>query len=196
MWNSKSFLIVAGIVILGVTSAHAAEDFLRDANGNIRNMNQYEAMKACPTGTHLPTARELANYGHSLGTQKVAEPNEVDAEKYQSSDEFRDPEKGAVLLLSGKPLKYGYGWWDDYYLINPDRKKDEFYYDERGYKHPDGTPWCPYSYSDGTPECINVWSSSILVHEPSYSVVFESGSGRLYPLSRDESAPVICFPDR
>jgi hypothetical protein len=49
-------------------------DILRDANGRVRRMNQYDAERTCrEQGTRLPTARELAVYSQSLGARGIRE---------------------------------------------------------------------------------------------------------------------------
>ena len=49
-------------------------DILRDANGRVRHMNQYDAERTCrEQGTRLPTARELAVYSQSLGARGIRE---------------------------------------------------------------------------------------------------------------------------
>jgi hypothetical protein len=49
-------------------------DILRDADGRVRHMNQYDAERTCrEQGTRLPTARELAVYSQSLGARGIRE---------------------------------------------------------------------------------------------------------------------------
>lgn len=49
-------------------------DILRDANGRVRHMSQYDAERTCrEQGTRLPTARELAVYSQSLGARGIRE---------------------------------------------------------------------------------------------------------------------------
>lgn len=113
MWNPKCFLFTVSIFILGAASAQAAGEILRNADGSINKyMNQYEAMKACPAGTHLPTARELAKEAQARGAKGILEVNQV--------------------RRAGKPNGYY-----EISAINPDGQDDVFYFNEDGYKRPD-----------------------------------------------------------
>jgi len=100
-------------LLLGTASAHAGGVILHNADGNIRYMNQYEAMKACPVGTHLPTIRELAEESQSRGARGILE----------------------VIQVNPDIVPAGY-----YKIsaINPNGQKDEFYFNYEGYKDPTG----------------------------------------------------------
>lgn len=113
MWNSKYFLITITTLALGAASAQAAGEILRDADGSIRYMNQHDAMKACPAGTHLPTIRELAKESQARGAIGILEVNQGNSD--------------------GVPTGY-------YKIsaINPNGQKDEFYFNCEGYKRPNG----------------------------------------------------------
>ena len=53
-------------------SSPALDDVVRNSDGSVLHMSWYEALVYCSEhGTRLPTARELANYSHSLGAQGV-----------------------------------------------------------------------------------------------------------------------------
>ena len=81
------------------------EGILRYGDGSIHYMNQQDAMKACPEGTHLPSAREMAIESQKLGHRGLLELNQVESGK--------EPE--------------------GYYKIsaeNSDGTKDEFYFND------------------------------------------------------------------
>lgn len=66
--------IQARIRELGGSAPVALGDILRDSNGRVRHMNQYDAERACrEQGSRLPTARELAVYSQSLGARGIRE---------------------------------------------------------------------------------------------------------------------------
>jgi hypothetical protein len=70
-------------------------------------------LKACPTGTHLPTMREIAEYCTALGAKGILE--------------IADVNPGAI------PKDYLH-----YQVTNSDNSQEEFYFNEKGYQRPNG----------------------------------------------------------
>jgi len=88
------------------------DGILRSDDGHIRRMNQYDALRACPTGTRLPTAREFAKEAKRLGAKGILELGEV----------------------KNGEIPEGY---EEISVKNPDGTKDGFYYNSEGYKNPE-----------------------------------------------------------
>jgi hypothetical protein len=110
-----SNLVACTVLALIGFSAYAehlnSDGILVDDDGHYIYKSQIEALNACPAGTHLPTARELAEYSHSLGAVGIAKPSD-----------FRPggPHGGWYLVLA----------------TDPDGTKDEFYFNVFGYSAP------------------------------------------------------------
>jgi hypothetical protein len=70
--------VAAGLQLLSFTARADARpeltDIVKDADGRIRLMNQYDAESYCRNeGSRLPTARELALESQRLGAQGISE---------------------------------------------------------------------------------------------------------------------------
>ena len=84
-------------------------DIVKDADGSVKYMNQYDAVQYCAAqGAHLPSARELARLSMSLGAKGISE---VTAPKPDIS----------YYKISAK---------------NADGSLDEFYFSYVGYQRP------------------------------------------------------------
>lgn len=86
MFNSKFFLVIFTVLFASGTSQAWADKLdsngvLRKADGSIRYLTQPKAMKACPSGTHLPTIRELAEEAHANGSKEILELNQVNPQQ-------------------------------------------------------------------------------------------------------------------
>lgn len=73
-----SNLTVLTILIFGAVSARAFGEILRNADGSLMYVTHFNAMKACPAGTRLPTAREFASESQARGAKGILEENQVD----------------------------------------------------------------------------------------------------------------------
>ena len=114
------------LLILGTTQAHANQidrnGVVRDDDGSMIYMQQYDAMSACPKHTHLPTAHELAKQAGALGAQgilKNANGSEVTVQQVNSNQ--------AVVPNGYYEVK----------AINSDNSRDDFYFNDQGYKNPE-----------------------------------------------------------
>lgn len=89
------------------------EVILRDATGRVLRAKQKDAAKACSSrGMHLPTLRELAELAEQRGAKGLKELHAIE-----------EPDLAAGYVLHTP--------------TNPDGKRDDFYYNRRGYREPD-----------------------------------------------------------
>ena len=121
-------------------------DILRDANGRVRHMNQYDAERTCrEQGTRLPTARELAVYSQSLGARGIREtahPGVVTSDTTVRAEiEQMDRD----------------GYYPIYVANSSGQRAVDFYFNYSGYQRPAG-------------DLGNLWFWSSSVH-PDYSNV-------------------------
>lgn len=107
-----SNLTVLTILLFGAVSARAFGEILRNADGSLMYVTHFNAMKACPAGTRLPTAREFASESQARGAKGILEENQVDPNNIP-----RGYDK--VVAFDG-PVA------------------DIFYFNHEGYKRPDG----------------------------------------------------------
>ena len=105
--NHGTFWGAVSVILLTALSTQAAEDVLRYPDGRAMYMNHFEALRACPAGSHLPTLRELAKKAEAWGAIGVWE-----AGPYVPSGE-------------------GYGLM---VVVNPDGQMDGFSFSSRGYR--------------------------------------------------------------
>jgi hypothetical protein len=112
-------------------SPASAGSILRNADGSVRRMNWFEATGVNPDTAkkenpdackkagkgRLTTARELAMLAKSRGAKGILEMSQVDPEREAAGDYF----------MQGYFLKS---------TINPDGKRDQFYYSAKGYTPP------------------------------------------------------------
>lgn len=111
----KVMSIFATLLISYSVSADVRAVISKDERGNIRNLNQLEAMSACATGFRLATVREAAQIIQNQGGKGILELN-----LNGNLSEFYSP--GQMLnKISG---------------INPGGQRDEFYYSNVGYQVP------------------------------------------------------------
>ena len=119
-------------------------DILRDANGLVRHMNQYDAERTCrEQGTRLPTARELAVYSQSLGARGIREtahPGVV----------MSDTTVRAEIEQMDRD-----GYYPIYVANSSGQRAVDFYFNYSGYQRPAG-------------DLGNLWFWSSSVH-PVYS---------------------------
>ncbi len=82
MKTSLFFLFIAAVISCN-SSAFAAkvgqDRILRNDDGSILYLSHSSALKACPQGTHLPSAREMLSLYKADGT-KILEPREANEE--------------------------------------------------------------------------------------------------------------------
>lgn len=113
------------VVNISIVSAGAyadrldADGILRKDDGSIIYMDHFDALNACPNGTHLPTVRELALDAQARGAQGVLEAGQ-----------------GSV------PSRY-----DMIASINPDGFKDIFYFNFDDYSRPLGDSYKVWFWS-------------------------------------------------
>lgn len=98
---------------LGFASFLDKNGIVRHSNGQVYEMSQYEAQHACPKGTHLPTARDLALEAIALGAKGILEKTSV----------AKDQVPAGYTLIKA---------------LNSDGTTDYFYYNGQGYKRPKG----------------------------------------------------------
>ena len=83
----KIKLFVFGFLAIGTSIASAyklgADGILLNDDGTARVMSQYEALKSCPSGMHLPTARELAIESQSYGALGLLELDQTPLAAYR-----------------------------------------------------------------------------------------------------------------
>lgn len=111
-------LIVATCGILLGTASYAdyldKDGIIRTDEGRVKVFRMQNGFKnfhnECPTGTHLPTAREFAEFSVSQGANPILES------------------------LPGVPPPPNY--WS-VRALNPDGTRDDFYFNAEGYKIPD-----------------------------------------------------------
>ena len=104
------FLFFAFFVACYSNADHLdAEGILRDRAGEVRFVNQYQATKSCPDGTHLPTAREHAEEAQRRGAKGILEISKVNPQE----------------------VPFGYKWIVAY---NAQGKTDEFYFSNENYR--------------------------------------------------------------
>lgn len=170
--NIKLFtLFLISICFFGTARAEISEEVLRDANGNIRYMTQFEASGVNPnTGIkekpdaceaagkgHLPTAREFMEYSQTRGAKGILEANQVDPYKVPAGYNFIS-------------------------VINPNGQKDEFYFNSTGYQRPEGDLGWKW-----------FWSSSIpSIFDPiKYAASFISSDGVINYVGRDDDSDAV-----
>ncbi len=167
MPSPKSFILLVSLFTLS-TGAYAdkldKDGILRNDIGIIQYMTQTEALNACPAGTHLSTIRELAGMSQSMGAKGILETSEV--------------KDGNVP--------------DGYYLVygkNPDGGYDKFYFNNNGYKRPEGY-FGP----------VRIWSSSDYLYSGLHAYALNLLNGYVvyrYIYSRDDHAAAVrCVVDR
>lgn len=105
----------------GVTRNPTIGVILRRTDGRVFGMRHDRAMTACPIGSRIPTIRELAMYGQSLGAMGILEVDQVDPSSIP---------QGYYLVSA----------------INTDNKTDEFYYNHEGFKYPNGDFYGAYYF--------------------------------------------------
>jgi hypothetical protein len=144
---------LASFVSLGIVAAFAtcafasSSDVLKNADGSVRIMNQYDALRACPVGSHLPTIRELAMESHTLGAGGILEI---------------DP-----ALPNQAPVGYV-----KIAALNADGKTDQFYFSWDGYRTPDGDLGDGWVWSSSL---VTDQSSDAFVSSLHYGGIFSSG---------------------
>lgn len=103
MLKSQIVLLTGSLLALAV-STQAAE-ILRNPGGSVRYMDQFQAMIACPAGTHTATIRELAMEARARGAKGICDQQVSDRDCL--------------------------GIWE---VLNPDGQMDSFRFSSRGYK--------------------------------------------------------------
>jgi hypothetical protein len=133
-------------------------DILRDANGRVRHMNQYDAERTCrEQGTRLPTARELAVYSQSLGARGIREtahPGVVTSDTTVRAEiEQMDRD----------------GYYPIYVANSSGQRAVDFYFNYSGYQRPAGA-------------LGNLWFLSSSVHpgDPNDAYSLVGGNGVIY----------------
>jgi hypothetical protein len=108
------FFVFTWALCLGHAMADSIDrdGFVRSDNGNVRLLNQYAALRACPTGTHLPSLRELANECKMRGAQ-IFEKSQIDFDNIPSG-------------------------YQQFRAVGVDGVEDFFYLDSSGYQNPGG----------------------------------------------------------
>lgn len=76
MSNLRYFYAIVILTFGGLVYAHADGNILKNPNGSVRYMTHVEALTACPAGTHLPTARELAQESQKKGSKGIWETDQ------------------------------------------------------------------------------------------------------------------------
>ncbi len=80
--KSKYLSLLAAIIFLASSGAYAdwldSDGILRKDDGRFSLMNQSDALKSCPPGTHLPTIRELASLSQASGAKGILEVDPSD----------------------------------------------------------------------------------------------------------------------
>lgn len=74
-----SALLINLIALSSSAYANAVDEnsILRNEQGSLKVMSQRNAFTACPTGTHLPSIRELAVLSESQGAKGLLELNQI-----------------------------------------------------------------------------------------------------------------------
>jgi hypothetical protein len=128
-------------------------EFARDQNGKIIRLKQPEAIAYCPRGTHLATMREVANYAMSLGAKGFVDSTGFD-----------------------------HGTVRSYYFQDDNGHRDNFSYDNAGYRPPSG---------DLALESI--WTqSSKNNYLDTFAGVFNLGNGTFSELYKQQDFAVAC----
>ena len=101
----KGLIFLVMFCLVEVSNADIIDQYgvVRNSDDTIHYMNFYEATKACPPGTHMPTVREFTTEAHALGRNAVLEMTQVDPN-----------------AIPDNYFKFS--------VVDPDGKKDEFYY--------------------------------------------------------------------
>ncbi len=162
MLNPKYFILLASFFALTAHADTVGQDgVIRDARGNLLSMNQARAIKACADQKmHLPTIRELAQMSQAMGAKGILETSEV-----------KEGEVPAGFYLVS--------------AINPNGKKDEFYFNYSGYVRPAGdlgNNW--------------FWSSSVDSDDSGVGYVLNGYNGDVYGDSRVYVVAVRCVVGR
>lgn len=118
--KSKYLSLMTASVFVASAGAYADKldsyGILISDDNSVRLMNHYDAMKACPKGTHLPTIRQLAKLSQASGAKGVLNRDVLNP----------NPPRGyydiAVSNQTGDRL----------------RERDRFYYSHQGYQRPSG----------------------------------------------------------
>ncbi len=137
---------IFGILLISLTSlASGSVEILKDESGKIRHMNQYEAMKSCPSGSRLATAREAAELIQKGGAKGILELNTVAPAGYYQYSQL-------LTKISG---------------VNSDGQKDEFFNNNAGYKRPNnefGKNWFWTASIDSNDPVYQVYAYSVSGH--------------------------------
>jgi len=111
------FLSVATMVVFGASGAKAYtldnNGIVLDNEGHLLLASQRDAIRACPVGTHLPSAREFANDAHARGARGTAEM----------------PHTGFDQAPAG---------YDTIWSSTLQGQRDDFYFNSKGYHRPQG----------------------------------------------------------
>ena len=186
-------LSIASAILFFNMTAHAGcldgNIYLWKTNGEPEQLGFYEALKACPSGKHLPSARELAKLSQLNGAKGIME---IDSAKLLGADPDVPPRQGANLTFFQKT---GYDFVDTF-IPGTSGTRDRFYFNPRGYKQPESIG-CE-GYQD-----VQSWSASIYVYLPnSHAYLFDGDAGELIPWntftqgsSPDNRRFVMCLPN-
>ncbi|MCM2279985.1 MAG: hypothetical protein NDJ89_18080 [Oligoflexia bacterium] len=187
----KLSFAVSSVFLSGLSYAGCLDgnNYLWKSNGKLQQLSFYEALNACPSGKHLPTARELAELSQTNGAKGIME---IDAAKSLGADPEAPPRQGSNLSFYQKT---GYDLIDTF-VPHSNGIRDRFYFNPSGYKQPDSI-----GCSGG--QGIWSWSASLYVYYPDgYSYQFEGENGSLVPWntytqnnSNDNKRMVMCFPN-
>ena len=160
MKSKYQFLLACIFVVAGAGARADTVDqdgILRGDQGRLLRMNQTDAIQACSKhGMHLPTIRELAKISQALGSKGILELSQVESGKVP----------------------------DGYFKIsavNPDGTKDEFYFNNDGYKRPEGDLGSNW-----------FWSSSVYSYYSYYGCYLSGNSGYVGYYYRDDSDAARC----
>jgi hypothetical protein len=156
--------LVSSVIVFGFLTAHASvtldpAGILRWANGEIRYINNYDALSICNGVSHIPTAREFATVAKAMGAKGILEKNQVDPNNVPP---------GYKQIASKN-----FGIYEDI-----------FYYNNEGYKAPEGA----LGY-------LSFWTASLgyYIHDGAY--LFDADDGSISYGARRLNFQLWCFPN-
>jgi hypothetical protein len=155
--------------VYGSSVCHQFGEILKTSNGDIDHMTYEQAMKACPIGSHLPTAREITQLAVNEGAEGILTQAQVDRERALGVP-FGDLAQGVSQIVALNPGQF-----------EPDR----FWFRFAGYKVPTGD--LVYEW---------FWSSSLDPRGYGWPFYFQNHSGVIAVAFPNYKMAVRCISDR
>lgn len=136
----------------------ALGDIVRNENGSVRHMNQYDADQYCRSrGSRLPTVRELALVSQSLGARGIRETAHAGVVRTEAAVQAEITQMSAA------------GYYPIYTMNGSNQPSVDFYFNYTGYQRPAGDLGSHF-----------FWSSSVHPYYSSNAYYLYGGNGVIF----------------